>query len=219
MIYVDTEFPRRIALGAQRRAGWKTDIAAARSGFESANQNWMRARHSFDVSFAVRTAADYDAITQHFHTMRGRLKAFPFLDVLDYRVEASNGILIDSGESPTTYQLAKRYGTGGDAYSRPITRPISGTPIIYRLRTGTTTVITGSCTISTTTGIVTIGGGVYLPGDVLSWSGQFYVPCRFDTDELPALIVNRRPGTTDYGDLLVQCDSIHVVEMREEDAA
>lgn len=216
MIYVDIEFPRRIALGAQRRAGWKTGMATTGAGFENANQDWERARHRFDVSFAVRTAADYSAITEHFHSMRGRFKAFPFMDVLDYRVEASNGVLIDDGDSPTTgYQLAKRYGTGGDAYYRPITRPISGTPIIYRLRAGNTTVITGSCTISTTTGIVTIAGGVYLPGDVLSWSGQFYVPCRYDTDELPALIVNRKPGTTDYNDLWVQCEAIPIFEVRE----
>lgn len=215
MAYVDIEFPRRIALGAQRRAGWKTAIAASRSGRESAGQDWSRTRHSFDVSFAVRTASDYHAITAHFHSMRGRFKHFPFMDVLDYRAEASNGVLIEDAGSPTVFYLAKRYGTGGDAYDRRITRPISGTPVIYRLRTGTTTVITGSCTISTTTGAVTISGGVYSPGDVLSWSGQFYVPSRYDTDDLPALIVNRRPGTTDYGDLLVQCESIPIVEVLE----
>lgn len=214
MQFVNIEFPRRIALGAQRRAGWKTGLATTNAGFENVNQDWSRARHRYDLSFAVRTTEAYAAITEHFHTVRGRFKKFPFRDVLDYRVEASNGVLIDDGDSPTTgYQLAKRYGTGGDAYDRAITRPVDA--VVYRLRTGVTTNITASCTISTTTGIVTIAGGVYLVGDVLSWSGQFNVPCRYDTDELPALVINRRPGTTDYDDLLVQCDSIPLVEVRE----
>lgn len=214
MQFVDIEFPRRIALGAQRRAGWKTAIAESGSGNEAGNQDWSKARHRFDVSFAVRDAADYSAINVHFHTVRGRFKKFPFRDVLDYRVEASSGVLIDDGDSPTTgYQLAKRYGSGADAYDRAITRPVSA--VVYRLRAGTTTNITASCTISATTGIATIAGGVYLPGDVLSWSGEFFVPCRYDTDELSALVTNRRPGTTDYDDLLVQCDAIPVVEVRE----
>lgn len=218
MIYVNVEFPRHIAFGAQRRAGWKTSLAQTGAGFESANQDWARARHRYDVGFAVRTAADYHAITEHFHSMRGRFKAFPFLDVLDYRVEASDGVLLDAGGSPAEFQLAKSYGSGADVYDRPITRPIVSTVAVYRLRSGVTTVITGSCTISATTGLVVIADGVLQSDDVLSWSGQFHVPCRYDTDELPAVIINRRPGDGGYDDLLVQCDAIPIVEMREEQA-
>lgn len=214
MVFVDIPFPPRIALGAQRRPGWKTGVVQTASGREVTDQQWSRARHRFDVSFAVRTATDYADVLDHFHSVRGRAKSFPFKDALDFRVEASRGVLLDDGESPTTgYQLAKRYGAGSDKYERAITRPKSGTAAVYRLRSGTTTDITASCTISYTTGLVQIAGGVFLPGDTLSWSGQFWVPCRYDTDELPAVTVNRNPGPE--GELLVQCDSIPVCEVRE----
>lgn len=214
MVFVDVEFPRRIALGAQRRAGWNTTVVQVMSGHESTNQNWSKARHSFDVSLAVRTASDYDAVVQHFHSVRGRAKKFPFRDALDYRVEASRGVLLDDGDSPTTgYHLAKIYGTGADAYYRSITRPASGTVAIYRLRGATTTDITANATISYTTGWVTFTGGAVQGGDVLSWSGQFFVPSRYDVDELPAVVVDRQPGSS--GELLVQCDSIAIVEVRE----
>ena len=213
MVFVDIDFPPRIALGAQRRPGWKTTLVGTGSGAESTNQDWSKARHSFDVSFAVRTATDYDDVVQHFHSMRGRAKSFPFKDALDYRVEASRGVFLDDGDSPSTgYSLAKTYGTGAAIYRRKITRPKSGTVAVYRLRGVTTTDITASATISYATGFVTFSGGTLQAGDVLSWSGQFSVPCRYDTDELPAVITNREPGG---GDLLVQCDSISIVEVRE----
>lgn len=213
MIYVDTPFPRRIAMGAQRRPGWKTNVVAVASGREDTEQVWSKARHRYDVSFAVRTSTDYAAVQDHFHTMRGRAKSFPFLDIVDYRVEASRGVLSDDGSSPTQLQLGKVYGSGGDQYTRTITRPISGRVAIYRLRGGVTTDITSSCSINTATGIVTVtAAGAFIGGDTLSWAGQFYVPCRYDTDELPTLIVDRRPGG---GDLLVRCDSIPICEVRE----
>lgn len=215
MLYVNIEFPRHIAFGAQRRAGWKTALASTGAGFESANQDWARARHRYDVSFAVRTAADYHAITEHFHSMRGRFKAFPFMDVLDYRVSQVDGVLLDADAD---FQLAKSYGTGADIFDRPITRPIVSGAAVYRTRAGVTTNITASCTISALTGVVTIDGGALDSDDVLSWSGEFFVPCRYDTDDLPAVIINRSPGRGDFDDLLVQCDAIPIVEVREAQA-
>lgn len=218
MRYIDLEFPPRIALGAQRRPGWRTGVVQTSSGFEATDQQWSRARHSFDVSFAVRDATDYAVVLDHFHVMRGRAKAFPFKDALDFRVEASRGVLLDDGDSPTTgYHLGKRYGTGDERYERRITRPKSGTVAIYRLRGATTTDITASATITYGTatepgGWVTFTPGTVVAGDVLSWAGQFFVPCRYDTDDLPSLIVDRRPGG---GELLVQCDSIPICEVRE----
>lgn len=212
MDFVDIQFPPRIALGAQRFPGWSTGLVQTFSGREFTDQRWSKARHRYELALAVRTSDDYATVLDHFHSVRGKAKAFPFRDCLDYRVEASRGLLVDNGDSPTLgYQLAKRYGTGSDRYERWITRPT--TAAIYRLRSGVTTDITASSTISLTTGFVTITGGTVHVGDVLSWSGQFNVPCRYDTDELPTQIVNRQPGAN--GQLLVQCDSIPICEVRD----
>lgn len=216
MVYVDIPFPQRISLGAQRFPGWKTTLVQSINGREVTDQLWSKARHRYDLSLAVRTATDYAAVLDHFMSVRGKAKSFPFHDALDYRVEASRGVLLDDLGSPTTaYQLAKRYGTGADAYDRPITRPRNGYVNVYRLRGGATTDITGSCTISYTTGAVQIAGGAYFPGsgDTLSWAGRFWVPCRYDVDELPSRVIDRRPGAD--GELLVACESIPICEVRE----
>lgn len=47
--------------------------------------------------------------------------------------------------------------------------------------------------------------------DVLAWSGQFDVPVRFDADEMKKQVMDRN-GTA--GDLLVNWDSIPIVEIR-----
>lgn len=218
MQFVDIEFPRRIAMGAQRTVGWRTALVQTSSGLEVTDQQWSRARYRFELALAVRTATDFDDVVDHFHSVRGRARSFPFRDILDYRVDASRGVLLDDGDSPTTgYHLAKRYGTGATRYERRITRPKNGTVQIYRLRGVTTTDITGSSTITYGTadaggGWVTFTPGTVVAGDVLSWSGEFYVPSRYDVDELPAQIVNRRRGG---GDRLVQADGIPVCEVRE----
>jgi hypothetical protein len=60
---------------------------------------------------------------------------------------------------------------------------------------------------------VTIAGGVVADGDILSWSGSFRVPCRYDTDELPGMIVNKE--RRDDGEFWVTCESIPVLEVKE----
>jgi uncharacterized protein (TIGR02217 family) len=215
MIYVNILFPPRLAFGLQRTASWSTAIAQVISGREGAAiQNWSDARHEYDASFAVRTVSDLETILDHFHSVRGRAKKWPLKDPLDYTVTVARGVLLDDGDSPTTgYQMAKRYGTGSDVYYRRITRPAQGTIAIYRLRAGVTTNITANCTIGYTDGQVAIASGAYMTGDVLSWSGQFFTPCRYDTDSLPSVAVNRNPGQA--GELLVQCDSIPIIEALE----
>jgi uncharacterized protein (TIGR02217 family) len=212
MVYVDIPFPDCIAMGAQSDPTWSTSLAATIGGTEYANQNWADARHAYDVSFAVRNATDYLLIREHFHQVRGRAKSFPFKDFLDFEVTQAQGLLADDAIDPTgDYQMYRRYGSGADAYDRKITRPVSGTITVYRTRSSTTTDATADATIDHTTGLVTMAN--HLGGDVYAWAGEFRVPCRYDTDRLPGVAINREPGID--GDLLVRCDSIPLVEVRE----
>lgn len=214
VIYVNEPYPPRIAFGAQRRAGWSTTVVMVDSGLADTEERWEHARHAFDVSFAVRTAEDYTVIEQHFHMVRARARRFPFPDPLDRAVTQDRGLLlpVDDPVAPTLWQLAKRYGSGGNAWNRLITRPLAGA-IIYRTRAGVTASITGSATVSLENGGVTIAPGTLIPGDTLSWSGAFAVPCRYDVEELPAVIVNKQPGPD--GEFWVTVSSIPIVEDKE----
>lgn len=215
MQFVNIPFPECIAFGAQSDAAWSTDLAAVLSGHEIANQKWQDTRHFYDVSFAVRTRTDYLLVRTHFHQVRGRAKSYPFKDFLDFEVSAAEGVLLSAAgaviSANGTYYLHKRYGSGGDAYNRRITRP--DTPIqVLRTRSGVTTNIVGSgAAVTYTTGAVVITG--HAGGDTYAWSGTFVVPCRYDTDRLPAAAINKQGG--EDGELLVDCASIPIVEVRE----
>lgn len=210
MEFVDIEFPRRIAFHARAEAQWNTAVTAMLSGFEATNQNWAQTRHAYDAGLAIRTASEYLQVKTHFHAMRGRAKSFPFLDPIDHEVSQAAGVLTASGSD---WQMFYRYGTGDGVYDRKITRPHTGTIAVFRTRSGVTTNVTGSATITYTTGIVAITGDV--DGDTYAWSGEFFVPCRYDIDRLPGAIIDKQPQGRQNPELLVDCDSIPLLEVRE----
>jgi uncharacterized protein (TIGR02217 family) len=211
MLIIDAPFPERIAFGARSEPGWLTELAVTSAGWESTNQRWAHTRHAYDVSLAVRTADDYALVRAHFHKVRGRAKGFLFKDPLDFSATVDDGVTDIADQSSDGWQLFKRYDSGTDAYDRRITRPVSGSLAIWRTRGMSTTNVTGSCSIDHDTGIFSVSGDA--PGDVYTWSGQFRVPCRYDVDRLPTVIVNKQPGAD--GQLFVQCDAIPLVEVRE----
>lgn len=209
MLIIDAPFPDCISFGARSEPEWSTEMVGTVAGFEYANQNWANNRHRYDVSLAVRTTTDYALVRSHFNMVRGRALGFLFEDPVDHAATATQGIT--AAASGGGYQLQKRYGTGAYAYDRKITRPVSTGLVIYRTRTAVTTNVTGSATLNTATGTFTITG--HVEGDVYTWAGDFMVPCRYDTDRLPTAIVNKQPSAT--GELLVVCDSIPLLEVRE----
>jgi uncharacterized protein (TIGR02217 family) len=210
MIVIDAPLPDCIAFGMRSDPAWSTDIVAAISGREVANQKWAHTRHYYDLAFAVRIASDYMAIRTHFHSVRGRTYAFLVKDPLDYAAVQSDGITDEAEVASDGWQMFKVYGTGPYAYSRRITRPVSGSLTIWRTRSAVTTDVTGSATVDYSAGTFTVSGDT--PGDTYAWAGEFRVPCRYDIDRLPGAIMNRQPND---GELIVSCDSIPLVEVRE----
>lgn len=214
MSYINIPFPDCIAFGAESNVLWLTHIAQSIGGQDFSSPNWQDNKHAFDVSFAVRTASDYADVRAHFNEVRGMANTFPFKDHLDFTVTVAQGVLLTLAlVAPTadgTFYLHKKYGST-NPYYRQITRP--DTPVsVFRTRAAVTTDITGAgAAVTYTTGAVAITG--HVAGDTYTWSGTFMVPCRYDTDRLPAAIINKE-GTED-GELLVSCGSIPVVEVRE----
>lgn len=219
MQYVALDFPPRIAFGARSEPAWQTALARVHGGAESTNQDWENNRHYFDVSLAVRTQDDYADVRAHFNVMRGRAKKFRFRDPLDHHTNESG--MSESGEdtrqpalalaTANHYQATKRYGSGADAYDRKITRLVS--PVkVYRTRSAVVTDITGATTIGMDTGEFVVTG--HLSGDTYNWTGTFDVPSRYDTDRLPAEIVNKQPAQN-AARLYVKAGSIPIVEVRE----
>lgn len=193
-------FPDAISFGATGGATYLTTVYAVASGAEYRNQNWMQTRAAYEVSHAARLPAEYKALQAFFRAVKGRLVGFRFKDWADYTVESGEGVFVELDSTSSGLQLAKRYtaGTESDAPTddRIIRKPVSGTVQF---------VGSGSYTLDYTTGIVTVTSG----SDPTGWTGEFDVPCRFDTDSMRGTIIDKAGN-----DLIIGWDSIPIVEVR-----
>jgi uncharacterized protein (TIGR02217 family) len=212
MSFLNAPFPDEcFAFGTQGDLIWMTHIATSSGGGEFAQEVWQDNLRSYDVSLAVKTMTDYVLVRDHFNEVRGRAYRFPLKDHLDYECTQANGALRDTtgATAPAgngTFYLHKRYGTV-NPYYRKITRP-DNPVVIYRTRSAVTSVITP--TVTYTTGAVALTG--HVAGDTYSWTGTFKVPCRYEQDRLPAVVIDREGAE---GELLVRCSSIPIRERRE----
>lgn len=176
MSHLNIRFPIDISYGAAGGPEYSTDIAFVNSGHEQRQQNWASARCYFDVSRTITNDTQRNQLLTHFRIAKGRTHSFPFRDFTDYTVSGTEGILIAIAGS--TYQLYKRYTSAGGTEDRLIALPLA--PLILAGIVPLTESV--DYTLDLLTGIVTmLGSPTQTP---TSWSGQFDVPCRFDTDRL-----------------------------------
>lgn len=197
MSFLETpRFPETISFGARGGPGFSTGVVSFASGFESRNANWSQSRHEYEVGQAVRGKSDFDDLIAFFRIAQGRANGFRYKDFADYTATGSEGIVTALGGS--TWQMYKRYTSGSSTSDRIIQKPVSGTLSISG---------GGTYTVDYATGIITKTGG----SDPTGWTGEFDVPCRFDTDTMRHEIVNRT-GTTN--EVLIGWQSIPLVEIR-----
>ena len=135
MSFEETRFPENISYSSSGGPGYRTEVVVLESGREQRVGKWTNGRHMYNIN-AIKTDADFDAVIDFFHAMRGRLIGFRFKDWGDWK---SNGIDPTSAVTPTdqvigtgdgstaVFQLVKNYTVGGQTYARPITKPVNGT--------------------------------------------------------------------------------------------
>jgi uncharacterized protein (TIGR02217 family) len=198
-------FPDNIAFGAVVGPTYLTVVNTVYSGRDGRIPAWTQSRIRFDVGRRTMNAADTSALDAFFRAVKGRAYGFRIKDWTDYSTTAAQGVLLTTGTTGV-YQLAKQYVTGALSENRLIQKPVVGTVAVYKNGTS----ITSGLTLDTTTGLVTISP-TPSGGDVLTWSGQFDVPVRFDADEMKKQIMDRNGAG---GDLLVDWDSIPIIEIR-----
>lgn len=181
MAFLTTRFPEEIAFGARGGPGFSTNVIMLGGGQEQRNRNWSKARLQWDVSYGIKTQTDYEELLSFFLAAGGRANTFRFKDWTDYRVPSSSPETLGTsdGASDQTFQLRKTYTVGSDSYVRPVTRPVASAFVLYF-----DGVAQGSgWSLDADTGLVTVTSDP-AEGTVYSWSGEFDVPCRFDTDDM-----------------------------------
>lgn len=200
MAFIESpRFPEDISYGVSFGPEFSTSIATTVSGREVRNRNRTRALCVGECAHALKTKAQFDTLLKFFRSMGGRFHAFRFKDWSDFNCAANeSSMTLISGNN---YQMNKVYQTAiGFSEVRKITKPVAGTISIFRTRSSTTTDITGTSTIDTTTGVVTVTS--HVAGDIYTWSGEFDVPCRFDTDRMAVNI--ERPGAFEWGQIPIK---------------
>lgn len=192
-------FPEDISKGAIGGPGFLTDVVIVESGHEYRRQARALELGSWEVSHAARKPQQYRKLQSMFRIAAGRANAFRFKDWGDFEATAAEGrfVLVTASTAGSTWQMVKRYTFGAYTYDRTIQKPVSGT----------VTVVGGSGhSIDYATGILIEG-----TAEPTAWTGEFDVPCRFDTDAMRAETIDREGG---YGDLIIGWSSIPIVEVR-----
>ena len=187
MAFSETRLPARLAFGSTGGVERRTDIVQLASGYEQRSTPWADGRRRYLIGGGVRPIAEAQALVAFFEARRGRLNGFRFQDFADFS-SAEPGAAVTALDQPigagdgatATFQLAKTYGEGADAYMRPIKKPVAGTVQVAAagIALGPT-----AFSVDTTTGLVTLAIAP-AAGQGITAGFQFDVPVRFDADRI-----------------------------------
>ena len=197
MAFHEIRFPDNISRGARGGPERRTQVVELASGDEERNASWANSRRRYDVAYGIRRADDLAAVVAFFEARNGRLYGFRYKDWADYKSSlpstptAATDQQIGTGTgSLKTFQLAKRYTSGAQTWTRTVAKPVAGT---VRVALGAVEQMSG-WTLNATTGVVTFttapGSGV-----IVRAGFEFDVPVRFDTDMLDVTLDIERLGS------------------------
>lgn len=187
MSFDDVRLPVTVERGSRGGPRFNTTVFTLDSGFEKRNINWTRLRHAYNVGYGVTSKALFSEVVRFFIARQGRAYGFRFKDWADYQATTEN---IGTGNgSQVAFQLRKAYGDSARTFYRQIQKPVSGTNTFF-----VNSVEDANVTLDLATGVVTFGTA---PGNGLpvTWTGEFDVPVRFDTDDLEVDLVNFDAGS------------------------
>lgn len=197
MAFHEVRFPDNIGRGARGGPERRTQIVELASGDEERNASWAYSRRRYDVSYGIRRADDLAAVVAFFEARNGRLYGFRFKDWADHRsclpsqAPSPMDQQIGTGDGVTTiFQLTKRYASGGQSWSRAITKPVAGTVQIALNAVPQP----GGWSVDHKTGLVSLDTA---PSDGIAITAgfEFDVPVRFDSDVLDVTLDIERLGS------------------------
>lgn len=171
----EVQFPVNYAGGTSSGPLYSTHVTVVDSGYEQRVQMWSNGRLTFQIGYTDNPTG-MATIVAFFRARKGRAFGFRFKDWSDYRATAET--LVNAGG--TTLQLRKTYSDAAGSEIRLIKKPCNnGSLQLY----DNAVLKTSGYTVDYTTGVVSIPAGV-TGGHVYTWTGEFDVPVRFDSDRL-----------------------------------
>jgi uncharacterized protein (TIGR02217 family) len=211
MAFHDVRLPIDVERGAQGGPRFKTTILILGGGLEKRNIDWARVKGDWDIGYGIQSKEAYKTVIEFFYVRQGMAHSFRFKDWSDFEITSGNMFTTDGVTA--TFQIFKRYSSGGIDFDRELVKPVAsgwvvtvnaiGQTVVYDTAPGATEVA-----INSLTGIVTLGAthAATSTQDVVL-TGEFDVPVRFDTDKLDISIETFEAGAM---------PQITIVEVKDE---
>ena len=209
MSFHEIRFPAALSFGSVGGPERRTEIVTLANGFEERNTPWADARRRYDAGVGLRSLDDIETLIAFFEARRGQLFGFRWKDWTDFKSSRPSqdphfgDQVIGIGDGVACeFQIRKRYRSGLEDYTRPITKPVEGT---VKLGLGHDALVeTVHYTVDHTTGLVTLGDAPPAGAEVTA-GFEFDVPVRFDTDRIQTSMANFTAG---------EIPAVPVVEVR-----
>jgi uncharacterized protein (TIGR02217 family) len=209
MAFHEIRFPADLSFGSLGGPERRTDIVSLSSGFEERNTPWSHSRRRYDAGAGMRSLDDVSEVLNFFEGRRGQMFGFRWKDWADFKscvpsqTVARGDQTIGIGDGlRTEFQLVKSYRSGEGSYSRPITKPVSGSVVVAIGGDDQQEAV--HYEVDLTTGMITFATPPNAGRDVTA-GFEFDVPVRFDTDRIHTSVANFQAGDV---------PSIPVVEVR-----
>lgn len=198
MAFHEIRFPANLSFGSVGGPERRTEIVALANGFEERNTPWAHSRRHYDAGVGLRSLDDVEALLAFFEARQGQLHGFRWKDWADFkscpssRTVAYDDQQIGAGNGiRTQYQLQKTYLSGGVSYTRPITKPVSGTVKVGVQGHHQAEAV--DFAVDLQTGVVTFETAPPVGAQVTA-GFEFDVPVRFDTDRILVSVASFQAG-------------------------
>ncbi|SHJ11302.1 DUF2460 domain-containing protein [Wenxinia saemankumensis] len=209
MAFHDIRFPANLSFGSVGGPERRTEIVTLANGYEERNSPWAQSRRRYDAGLGLRSLDDVETLIAFFEARAGQLHGFRWKDWADHssarptaRVTPFDQVIGTGDEVTATWQLVKRYGSGGIEHVRPILKPVAGTVVVAV--EGDQLQEAVDWTLDVDTGRVTFLE-VPAQGATITAGFEFDVPVRFDTDRIAVSVASFRAGDV---------PSVPIVEVR-----
>lgn len=163
---------------------FETLIKRLRNGHERRRALWGTTKHSYSLPFQNISSQEYlTGLKSLFLSALGQTHSFLVKDYTDFTAE-SEAVGVGNGID-TSFPLVKNYTFGSSGYTRRILFPISpdvfvnGLPVTSEYDPDTNEVVLDSAPAG---------------GSVITWSGEFRVLVRFNSDAFPMSIETKGPN-------------------------
>ncbi len=209
MNFHEIRFPANLSFGSVGGPERRTEIVTLANGFEERNSPWADSRRRYDAGVGMRSLDDIETLISFFEARHGQLYGFRWKDWTDYKscapsgsVAADDQVIGEGDGARRSFQLAKTYRSGGNEYTRRVSKPVAGT--VAAAISGDVQVESVHFTLDPTTGLITFTDPPGIGAEVTAGC-EFDVPVRFDADRIEMSLASFSTG---------EIPTVPVVEVR-----